>query len=107
MNAHLSRVVVDDARSRALLCLETKQIGLSAIYQGLHTFSTPFLGIEYDRRGLLYLDKHFPQHLVQGEWLKSIRDEPLQEDGTVGDPGREVGLGEERQREGEIDVADH
>ncbi len=53
------------------------------------------------------LDEHFPQHLVQGERLKSIRDEPLQGDDAVGDPGREVRLGEQRQGFREIDVAHH
>ena len=55
----------------------------------------------------MYLDKHFPQDFMQGQRLKSIRDEPLQRDDAVGDPGRQVRSGEECQGFREINVADH
>lgn len=57
--------------------------------------------------GLLYVDKHFPQNLVQGKRHESIRDKRIQWNDAISEQGCEIGLGEQRQREWEIDFTDH
>ena len=53
------------------------------------------------------MDKHFPQDLVPGKRLESIRDECIQLNDAIGDLGREVGLEEQSHCQREIDFADH
>ena len=59
------------------------------------------------RLDFLNADEHFPQHLVQGQRLKPLGDKRIQWDNAVGDLGRKVRLGEQRQGPREVDFADH
>lgn len=49
--------------------------------------------------GLLYVDKDFPQNLVQGKRLESIRNKRIQWNNAISEQGCEVGLGEQRQQD--------